>query len=369
MHITDPIEFLELFHMFRDKYPVKTSFKLLFGDCTIKVSVNQKEILDELIAYFGPFVTNTPQYQIEITVHQAESPTFAFPFTAKQPDPGKTKIKEEYIDLNGGRVVRKRLTGMVFLFGRGQNLAIGPCLDNLNQVINFINNRYIEWELCKGSLLGHAAAVTWKGRGIALAGFAGAGKSTLSLHMMSRGTDFVSNDRLMINLDNNQLMMRGVAKQPRINPGTILNNDDLTPLLSNGERKEFQSLESRELWKLEHKFDVPIEQCFKNSKFHLKAPMSILAILNWKRECGDLTIQEVNLAERRDLLPAFMKSTGLFFLPQNVHHVSPTEEEHYINMLSHCKVIELSGGIDFDAAADACLSAAENEVKNHATAN
>ena len=67
----------------------------------------------------------------------------------KTPDPGKTKIKEEYVDLDDGRIVRKRLTGMLFVFGGGQNVAVGPCGANLNQVINFINNRYIEWLLCR----------------------------------------------------------------------------------------------------------------------------------------------------------------------------------------------------------------------------
>lgn len=369
MHYDDTTTLPELLAAVRERYPVRDRLNLQFGDCNIKVEVNQASIKEELIQYFGAFVADTKEHQISISVHEGESPTFDREFTVKQPDPGKSKIKEEFIDLPRGRIVRKRLTGMHFVFGEGLNLAVGPCMENLNQVINFINNRYIEWELSKGSLLGHAAAVTWKEKGIAIAGFSGAGKSTLSLQLMSKGTDFISNDRLMVNLSGNGLVMRGVAKLPRINPGTILNNEDIRNILSEAEQEEFSALPDDELWQLEYKFDVPIEECFGKSKFILKAPMNMLAILNWKRGDGDLEIKEVNLAERRDLLPAFMKSTGLFFLPHTDCSRNDSTEEDYIAVLKHCRVIEFSGAVDFEKAADACLSFIENGHLEHVSTN
>ena len=84
------------------------------------------------------------------------------------------------------------------MFGGGRNLAIGPCLENSNQVINFVNNRFIEWSVRRGSLLCHAAAVSQGERGISFAGFSGMGKSTLALKTMGQGLSFVSNDRLLI---------------------------------------------------------------------------------------------------------------------------------------------------------------------------
>ena len=62
--------------------------------------------------------------------------------------------------------------------------AVGPCLANDNQIVNFINNRLIEVRLRAGDLLFHAAGVARNGRGLALAGFSGAGKSTLALAIM-----------------------------------------------------------------------------------------------------------------------------------------------------------------------------------------
>ena len=82
--------------------------------------------------------------------------------------------------------------------------------------------------------------------------------------------------------------------------------------------------------------------------------MNGLALLNWKRDAGPMTARVVDPALRTDLLPAFMKSTGLFFQPRNgVPRDQPMEA--YAEALSRCTVVEFSGGIDFDAAADICL--------------
>jgi HprK-related kinase B len=116
-----------------------------------------------------------------------------------------------------------------------------------------------------------------------MAGFSGAGKSTLSLHLMAGGATFVSNDRLLITPDGDGLMMSGVAKLPRINPGTILNNPTLTALLSDAEKATLSSLPEQELWELEQKFDVPINTCFGEDRFVLSAKMTGLVVLNWQR--------------------------------------------------------------------------------------
>jgi len=251
--------------------------------------------------------------------------------------------------------VRKRITGMHFIFGEGENVAVGPCLENSNQVINFINNRFIEWKLNQGGLLGHAAGVVHNGRGLSLAGFSGAGKSTLALHLMSKGTTFISNDRVMIEENGSGLTMFGVAKQPRINPGTALNNPDLDCIVEPGLREQFLAMPAEELWQLEHKYDALIDECYGPGRFNLRAPMHALVILNWKRDGGAMKVAMVDPKERHDLLPAFMKGTGLFYLPEDRDWDGDPGVEPYADMLSKAKLIEISGGINFDGAADICL--------------
>jgi HprK-related kinase B len=337
--------------------PTPHTVGLEFEACRLRVDCSSTDLRDALIEYFGPFVTAAPpsDAHMRITVHQGPAPEIAERLTVKQPDPGKTKIKEAYLDLEDGRIVRKRLTGMVFYFSGQDHLAVGPCLDNLNQVVNFINNRFIWWRLCRGALLGHAAAVTKNGRGLAMAGFSGAGKSTLSLHVMAGDATFVSNDRLMVTPNGQGLMMSGVAKLPRINPGTILNNPKLTALLSEAERAAFSALPKAELWELEHKFDVPIDACFGENRFVLSAEMTGLVILNWQHNDAPTRVAVVDPAQRGDLLPAFMKATGLFFLPHADCRMPEPSLDNYTEMLSRCTLIEISGGVDFELAARACL--------------
>lgn len=345
--------------------PAPHTLYLDLGDCRLEVRSNSEALLAELDAYFGGFVAQGGPADVSLTALEGPTPAVPLELTAKAPEPGKTRVKEEFTDVPGGRLVRKTLTGMVFLFGHGSNLALGPCLKNANQVVNFINNRYIEYKLHQGFLLGHAAALAHlmadgsggRLRGLALCGFSGAGKSTLAMHVMSRGALFVSNDRLLVSSDSGTgLRMSGVPKLPRINPGTALNNPDLAGVLSEEDRQRFQDLDADDLWHLEHKYDVFLDKCFGEGRFLLQAPMHGLVVLNWRRGAGDTSIRFVKATERPDLLPAFMKAAGLFSLPANGDAAwRDPEASEYAAALSRCDLVEISGGVDFERAADFCI--------------
>jgi len=345
----------ELAAQVRANAPSAHELLLDFGGCIIQAQSSTVELHEALADYFKEFVISSGTPEIVVTAHEAPTPDLPLEFTVKQPDPGKTKIKEEWADLPDGRVVRKRLTGMAFIFGEGENVAVGPCLENSNQVINFINNRFIEWKLNQGGFLGHAAGVIHNGRGISLAGFSGAGKSTLALHLMSRGTTFVSNDRVMVEENKSGLVMYGVAKQPRINPGTALHNPDLCRIVDPELRDRFMSMPAEDLWQLEHKYDALIDECYGPGKFLLRTHMDALVILNWKRGDGPMRMALVNAKERKDLLPAFMKGTGLFYLPSSPDWRGDPGVDTYAELLSKADLIEFSGGIDFELAADVCM--------------
>ncbi|MFA6498128.1 MAG: HprK-related kinase B [Desulfurivibrionaceae bacterium] len=344
----------EMVQRIRAEFPPDQQLVLAFDDCRIGVRTNSLALTNTLREYFSDFVSDAPTWDMLITAHEAPPSELPHVFTTKEPDPGKNKIKEEFVELAGGRMVRKRLTGMVFVFGGDDSLAIGPCLANANQVINFINNRFISWKLRQGCLLGHAAGVGLYGCGLALAGFSGMGKSTLALHLMSRGTNFISNDRVLLREDSVGLYMYGVAKLPRINPGTALNNPDLAKVIPPHDLEQFAGLSPEALWELEHKYDVFLDHCFGPGRFTLAASMTGLVVLNWQRSQTPTVVREVDIRQRRDLLPAFMKSAGLFFLPEHGEEIDHSEEA-YLELLSKTRVYEISGGIDFDRACDACL--------------
>jgi HprK-related kinase B len=310
-----------------------------------------------LADYFAEFPA--PDKEADIVIHAlcTDPPDLGLDYVVKEPDPGKTRIKEEYVDLADGRVVRKRLTGMVFLFGRGVNLCLGDCEANDNQVINFVNNRFIERMVDAGHLLLHAAGVGLQDgramRGLALAGFSGMGKSTLALQVMGLGACFVSNDRVLVGRENADLVMHGVAKMPRVNPGTVLANPDLARVIPPEDRARFEALDPDELWELEHKYDAFIDQCFGPGRFRLKSPLSGLVLLNWRRDGEEMKTGRVDLARRPDLLPAFTKRLGLFYRPESDYD-DAVDEAAYLEMLDGCPVYEMTGKVDFSAAAEFC---------------
>ncbi len=350
--------------LLRNKLEHRLTLKL--GECVIEVRLNSKDNAEYLRDYFGEFRTEKSEPNIVVNAIEDEPPAFDYHFIRKLPDPGKTKIKEEYVEFRDGRIVRKRLTGMLFLFNSDQNLAIGPCGENLNQVINFVNNRYIQWLLLRGCLLGHAAGVVHGERGMALAGFSGMGKSTLALHLMSEELRFVSNDRLMIEERDGDLRMHGVPKHPRINPGTAINNEDLKEVIPQHEIDRFERLSNEELWELEHKYDVIVDEVFGKDRFVLDSPMDSLVILNWTRTSEPVVIRNVDLLCRRDLLSAFIKGTGLFFYPGRRRRDLDFSEERYLEILSNCRVYEITGGVDFARATQACLGIIKSEDTTYA---
>ncbi|EPR34395.1 hypothetical protein dsat_0043 [Alkalidesulfovibrio alkalitolerans DSM 16529] len=334
--------------------PLTQQLGLRFGDTRIDVRSNSAALVAKLRDYYRDFLGEGGIADIEVAAIEREAVDIGLPLAPKTPEPGKRKIKEEFLDLPDGRVVRKRLTGLVCLFGGGLNLIVGPCIANDNQIVNFINNRYIERLIKRGCLLFHASGVAVGEQGLTLAGFAGMGKSTLALHIMRHGTDFVSNDRMMVERDTEGLVMHGLPKMPRVNPGTVLHNDSLGPVIPADERERFLAMPAEELWDLEHKYDAFIDECFGPDRFRIRCRMKALVLLNWRREKAPLSIARVDLTARRDLMPAFMKELGLFFEMDAETRGRDMSEGAYLAMLGDCPVYELSGGVDFEAAAVFC---------------
>lgn len=325
-------------------------------DCRIRVRTNSSSLRQKLAFYLQPFlVPALDECHINIEAVETEPPVLDLKLRDKMPDPGKKRIKEQYLDTPQGRVVRKTISGMVFYFNTNRNLAIGPCSENDNQIINFINNRFIQWKLDQGCLLCHAAGVARNNQGIILAGFSGMGKSTLALHLMNKDLTFISNDRLMVEEKESLLTMYGVPKLPRVNPGTILNNPSLFGILKKNEIEKFKRMGQERIWDLEHKYDVFLDQCFGSGRFRLKSGVKALVILNWQRDSSPLDINRVDLKKRPDLLDTVIKSPGLFYLLNPPEQSLSASPGRYLDVFSLCDVYEISGGTDFHQAAERCL--------------
>jgi len=358
-----------------EREPAPHSLCLRLEELTLRVRSNSGLVIDDLRGYFAPFlVPETAPADLDFLLLDGPVETPPVELATRPHLPGKRPDKERAADLpgadGGGRLVRKQATGMLFAFGGGWNIALGPCAQNRNQLVNFLCTRYMERRVAQGWVLGHAAGVVpgaGGARALALCGFAGMGKSTLALHLVARGYDFLSNDRVLVEPRSASApvsapVLHGIPKHPRLNPGTALGNPELAPLLARAlpeaSRRAYSSLPETALYAVEDKYDAIIDSCFTaagagGSRFRLAAPLAGLVVLNWKHGGGAMQARRVELAARPDLLEALRKPPGAFYLPGALETARLTAAE-CLETLSGVPVLELAGGSDFSAGATAC---------------
>lgn len=327
---------------------------LKIGECRLDLHSNSQALIDKLHSFFSScnVIGDEGSADISMTAIECDAPNLGIDFIDWKREPGKTGRKDEYFDLEKGRVVRKVRTGMVFLQNKQQRIAAGPCIENDNQVINYLNSQYMNWLQQRGWLICHSSGLVLKDKGFAIAGFSGGGKSTLMLDLMNN-TDisYLTNDRLFIKQVDGQVVMSGIPKLPRINPGTISGNPVLHQLMSKDELASYQAMEKEELWDIEKKYDVPVKQVYGETRIKNDAPLEAFIILNWKRQSDeDVTLEQINIDERRDLLKAIMKSSGPFYQDEQENFQADDlelDDEAYLAMLSATKIYEVHGGINF----------------------
>jgi HprK-related kinase B len=334
--------------------PCEHTLDLRVHDCRIRVRASSGPTLMALGGYYHDFVGAADQPDIEVRVHDAAPPALELPWTVVSPGPGKTRVKDEYFDLADGRVLHKHQTGMVFVFGGDVALTVGPARANLNQVINFINNRFVQWMVERGFVLCHAAGVATGRDGLLLAGLSGRGKSTLALHLLERGLDFVSNDRLLLRREGDRVRMVGLPKMPRVNPGTLLNSARLRNLLEPAEQASLATLAPEALWSLEQKYDVDIATHYGPERFRLAADLVGAAVLTWTRDGdGGLKKAQHDPADAGRLLDAIAKPPGVHYWPG-----PGAEPDHsrdtYARLLRDKPLWELGGTVDFESAVSFC---------------
>lgn len=351
-----------------------TVLELGLPDFPILIRSNSTELLKQLQAYFGDLITEKasvpekwPNDQI-VKIYQSEP---LLPLIEKTPwqdwlrEPGKTGRKDAFYDTSLEshpiRLLQKVKTGMLFIqpapdapFTGISPTAWGPAETHNSQIINFILTQYLNHHLRHCWLLAHTSGMLLKGKGVAFAGLSGGGKSTLMLHLLEEGEHFISNDRLLITTHNGKLKMRGIPKQPRINPGTIVHNPRLHGLMTEHQRREFLAMPQETLRQLEQKYDAPVDQLYHADCYRSEAPLDALVILNWSARSEQPTrLNEVDLNRRTDLLPAVMKTPGPFYAPdakgflKNGFQPNP---EDYLEVLKATRVFEITGKIDFPAA-------------------
>jgi HprK-related kinase B len=170
---------------------------------------------------------------------------------------------------------------------------------------------------------------------------------------------YLTNDRLFVRKEAGQTRAVGIPKLPRVNPGTIVHNARLQGLIPADRRVALLAMPAAELWHLEDKYDVHMDEVYGPGRVVPEAPLGGYLVLNWHRDSDmPLRVEPVTLDNRRDLLAAIMKSPGPFYqYPDGSFHRDDAEfdEQAYLDALQGVAVHEVSGRIDFDALARICL--------------
>lgn len=331
-------------------HPPSAELWLDLAGVAVVVRSSSVALTASLERYFDDSVS-APAPHADIDVHLVETSTPPLPIALQDwpREEGKLGPKERYADTPDGRIVAKVRTGMLFVLTATTRMAVGPCLANMNQVVNFIIAQYIGRRLDEGWSLCHAAAVALGTEGLAIAARSGAGKSTLALHLMSAGLSFTSNDRLLIRRIGQRCELCGVPKMPRVNPGTLLRNPDLERLLSPARRSAMEALPPRELWRLEDKHDVVVRDVFGAGRTRYRVPLRALVVLSWSVDAASpARFDPIDLGARPDLLERVMKSPGVF------HREGSPGPVAYLRALGDVLVYEATGRADFEMGVAFC---------------
>lgn len=322
----------------------------LSGFC-LAIRSNSARFTAQLGRYFAHVVTSPCEPDVLVEAYDTDIVHLDLNWQDWAREPGKAGRKDACYDLDDGRLVRKVRTGMIFLQSLQSRIAVGPCGELENQVVNFINSQYMNWLQQQGWLICHASGLDVDGYGIGMAGLSGGGKSTLMLGLMDQAdVRYVTNDRLFVRCEGDRVQATGIPKLPRINPGTIVHNPALHGLIDAERRRELSALPKDDLWHLEEKYDVMINEIYGDDRIEEAMELGAFVVLNWSHEAGaGVQINEVDIESRSDLLPAIMKSPGPFyqFIDGAMYQDSmQPDPQAYIDVLQGVTVLEVSGRVD-----------------------
>jgi len=321
------------------------------GGFCLGIRSNSESFIRKLARYFDHVVVDACTPDAVVEAYDTDVLELDVDWKDWAREPGKSGRKDAYHELEDGRLVLKVRTGMIFLQSPGARIAAGPCSELDNQVINFINSQYMNWLQQHDWLICHASGLDVDGIGIGMAGLSGGGKSTLMLGLMDQpDVRYVTNDRLFIHRQDGQVKARGIPKLPRINPGTIVHNPALHGLIDAARRKALLTLPQQELWHLEEKHDVMINEIYGEDRIEEEMLLRGFLVLNWSHDSRQAThLDAVDLESRKDLLPAIMKSPGPFmqFKDNSMYQdAEPLDSQIYIETLRGVTILEASGRVD-----------------------
>jgi HprK-related kinase B len=327
---------------------------LRFIDVPIRVLTNDTDVWTRLSLYLKPYVTTedlTPATVVTLIQGHAR---LEGEFTDIARGPGGP-AHEAVQEVEGGRLILRRARGVIMGLWPGRAVAVGDLRANLKEAINLIDACYAKTMLGRGYQLLHAAGVSRGGRGAALAGVPGAGKSTAALHLVEAGFRFLSNDRILARPDPAGVDARGYPKQPQVHPGTLLHHPRLVSLLDPEERRALSALPARELWQLTHGRSraVDVDALYGPGTVCLQARLELLVLVTWTLDGAGFGVCRLDAESALARWPIYHQDLGVFDLDRAIS-ATPTADDLAAcrELVGQLTVVEVSGRPDFAALVD-----------------
>lgn len=328
---------------------------LRLGDVPVTVRTDCAELHSLLGRYFEQFAVSSPSDEGRLVCAFLGSLDIDDARLVDVPRRGGRPSKEAYYDTHQGRVIVKKRTGMVIVSDGPTRIVVGDVIANANQVINAVEQVFIEEYVDRNYWLLHAAAVAHsQDLGVLIASPSGVGKSSAALASVGVGFKFMSNDRVLVALTDVGAHLVGVPKKPRINPGTALALPILHELLSHAERERCAEMTTDALWNLESKLDVDVEKVFGTGTTLLEADLRLVFLLAWNPHGGETVFHELGDDEAVAQLMQHLVPEGPY---RAVSHPLP-DESTVRAALRRSRCYRVTGGVRLERFASFAAAAA-----------
>ena len=317
---------------------------LKIREAVFKIKSNSFRLMQTLESYYSHLIADSRSEAIEILTIERTPVSVDLEFIDWEPG---IKIFE----LDDGRIVKDEEGGMLFLQSPGSLVAVGPCEENPEKIIHFINSQYSNFLHKEEWAESSASAIEIKGIGVGICGGCSTGKSTLTLELMEdEEARFLSDGGVFVR-DEGIVVARGLPILPSICRGTQLENYRLRCMLPSYRIEELES-KGDSLWDRNCKTDVDITSVYGIGRIVQETALQYILVLNWSKDSEEeTTIKQINCIKTPGILEVLQAARCPFLCKE-----SPKPD--FPNLLKEVEIHEISGGMNLEVVKDFILKRA-----------
>ncbi len=329
-----------------DASATSATIRLQFAEFRIDVETNSLRLASKLQSYFADYLASDADLADRQLHAIVGTPLYDASRMAvwSRPTSSGRAPKESYYDEGATRFILKNRTGVLIVLSPDRALITGKLEEHANQVVNLIGTLFGLELLERGYAMVHASAVVElrSGKALVFLGNSGSGKSSVALQLIERGGyAYLSNDRVLMLPGDDGVLVVGLPKKPRVNPGTLLASAALSRLVPDGRRREYARLGREELWRLEEKTDVDVGAEF-GARSVLSAPLGQIFSLAWRT--GGEGLSQTNLAA--DEAVAALRTVAKDFGPYETRGVGVDYSAQFGRIAELAPCVGVSGRAD-----------------------